>query len=263
MIDQLEAYLKQFGFRAKLRGGKLQKKLTQALKEFAQTPKEPILNILVLRAMSQAQYTEENVGHFGLAFKDYTHFTSPIRRYPDLMVHRTLKASQGVAQGTSQGASQGEAPLAPSKSSKKGAVTEKKSAKKKSAQKKSKGRDLGQAGTWLSACEQRSVKAERQLISIKKARFMEAHLGREFDGFISSVAKFGVFVVLRAFDVDGLVRIEDLPGDRYRFDEKNLCLVGSKTGRSYGLSDPMRIQVAAVDCQEGKIDFLPVDHQSQ
>lgn len=229
LVDKLESYLEQFGFNKPLRGGKLQKKITKALEKFAGTPKEPIVNILTLRTMNQAQYTEENMGHFGLAFKNYTHFTSPIRRYPDLMIHRLLKSVVGPG-------------------------------KKRAA---SPGPGLTQAGTWLSACEQRSVQAERQLLSIKKARFMEQYIGRQFDGFISSVAKFGVFVVLRAFDVDGLVRVEDLPGGAYEFDEENLCLVNCATGRSYGVGDLMQIQVIAIDPWDGKIDFMPAngDHR--
>lgn len=219
-IDTLEAYLQQFGFNKKLQGrGLLQKKIMVALKEFAGTPKESILNILTLRTMNQAQYTEENIGHFGLAFQDYTHFTSPIRRYPDLIVHRLLKAV-----------------ISPGKE-------------------RFSRSELSQAGTWLSACEQRSVKAERQLLAIKKARFMSQYVGHEFDGFISSVAKFGAFVVLRTFDVDGLVRVENLPGDRYEFDETHLCLVGSQSGMSYGVGDLVRIEVLATDDEEGKIDF--------
>src|SRR5690606_11432571 len=99
---------------------------------------------------------------------------------------------------------------------------------------------------WISACEQRSVKAERALISIKKARFLAGFLGQEFDGIISSVAKFGIFVLLRTYDVDGLVKIEDLGDDKFLFDEDNLVLVGKKTGQTYRIGDFVRVQVAAV-----------------
>ena len=225
LVHKLEAYLEQFGFRQGLRGGKLQKKINRALEEFAGSPKESILNILTLRTMNQAQYTVENIGHFGLAFSDYTHFTSPIRRYPDLIVHRLLKAVlySGIRVGEK---------FIPQP-------------------------ELNKSGMWLSACEQRSVKAERQLIAIKKARFMESHIGGEFEGLVSSVAKFGVFVVLRAFDVDGLVKVEDLPGGPYVFDEDNLCLSASVTGVSYRIGDFMKVQVVRVDHEVGKVDFIP------
>ncbi|MCB0385895.1 MAG: S1 RNA-binding domain-containing protein, partial [Bdellovibrionales bacterium] len=117
---------------------------------------------------------------------------------------------------------------------------------------------LQSMGTMTSAREQRAVKAERQVISIKKARFMTQHLGEEFEGTISSVAKFGIFVILRQFDVDGLVRIEDLPQRDLIFDQEHLRLVGKKSGVSYNIGDHMRVKVAATDTQDGKIDFLPI-----
>src|SRR5690606_12055251 len=115
---------------------------------------------------------------------------------------------------------------------------------------------LDSAGTVLSACEQRSVKAERQLISIKKARFMSQYLGQEFEGVISSVTKFGIFVLLRKFDVDGLVKIEDLGNDHFRFDLQHLTLSGKKTGIKYQIGDPVMIQVASTDPDRGQIDFI-------
>ena len=114
---------------------------------------------------------------------------------------------------------------------------------------------LLEAGTWLSACEQRAVKSERQLVSIKKARFLESKIGEEFEGYISSVARFGVFVSLRLFDVDGLIKIEELGGDRFDFDEENLRLVGRRSGYQYKIGDSVRIQVAAADHENGHVDF--------
>jgi ribonuclease R len=108
----------------------------------------------------------------------------------------------------------------------------------------------------LSACEQRSVKAERQIHSIKKARFMAKHVGEEFDGVVSSVTRFGLFVQLRQFDVDGLIRVEELGGDRFEFDEEKLRLVGKKSGMAYEIGEPMRIQVAKADIELGQIDFV-------
>lgn len=222
-IRLLEKYLANFGGTTKLGQGKLQKRLTKALEEFENRPEAQILNILTLRSMSQAKYSVNNVGHFGLGFEFYTHFTSPIRRYPDLIVHRLLK-SQVMS---------------------------------KSAYRLMNEDDLSSAGTILSAAEQRSVKAERQVQSIKKARFMEKFIGQEFDGIISSVAKFGVFVLLREYDVDGLVRLDDLSGDRLEYDEENLRLVAKKSGFAYSIGDLIRIQVAAADPELGQINFIP------
>ena len=223
-IENLQNYLNAFGYNENVKAGALQKKLSRALEHFQGHPKETIVSSLVLRSLAQAKYAAINVGHFGLAFEDYTHFTSPIRRYSDLIVHRLMKALLYPKKGYRL-LSQGE---------------------------------LETLGTMLSACEQRSVKAERQVKAIKKARFMSKFIGQHFEGIVTSVAKFGVFVQLRQYDVDGLIKIDMLGPGRYDFDPELLVLVDRRTKGTIEIGQPMAIQVVRVDIEAGQVDFMPV-----
>lgn len=221
-IQQLEVYLHNLGSKIRLSGtGNLQKKLSKALDIFSDHAEGHIINILTLRSLSQAKYSSNNVGHFGLGFSSYTHFTSPIRRYPDLIVHRLLK--HFVVSNTQY-------PM-PSLD------------------------DLTTAGNIMSSTEQRAVKCERQFMSIKKARFMSQFVGKEFVGMISSIARFGAFVLLREFDIDGLVKLENLGNDRWVFDEDNLRLHGEKTKTTFKLGQSLRVFVTSVDIELGQINF--------
>jgi ribonuclease R len=232
-IKLLEVYLFNLGAKIHLNTGgehgQLQKKLTKALEKFEDHPQGQVINILTLRSLSQARYSTDNIGHFGLGFKSYTHFTSPIRRYPDLIVHRLLK---------SQFLNSPQYPIAPLE-------------------------DLTTNANMLSSCEQRSVKCERQFYSIKKARFMQQFVGKDFQGLISSVAKFGIFVLLREYDIDGLVKLENLGNDKWVFDEDNLKLVGQRSKQVYALGNWVNVKVTNVDVELGQIDFnLNIENQT-
>lgn len=217
--------------RLKLDGGRagLQKRLTKALHIASEMPGGQVLNVLTLRAMNQAKYSAENLGHFGLGFSHYSHFTSPIRRYPDLIAHRLIKAVL-YPRYRNQGMEVDE---------------------------------LESAATMLSACEQRSVKAERAVVSIKKARFIRRYIGEILEGTITSVAKFGIFITLREFEIDGLVKLEALGADRWVFDDQNMRLYGRRTGRVFKLGDFLRVQVVGSDINTGKIDFQLEDEGAQ
>lgn len=221
-ISNLQKYMENLGHKTTLSGGKLQKRLTRALQDFEGKAEAQIIHILTLRSMSQAKYTPNNLGHFGLGFDFYTHFTSPIRRYPDLIIHRLLK-NQVMPNSHYR--------LMPEE-------------------------DLLTAGIWLSACEQKAAKAERQIQAIKKARFMLKMIGESYDGLISSVTKFGFFVLLREFNIDGLVRLDDLGQDKWEFDESSLTLTAKRSGFSYKMGDVVRVTISMVDIEQGQINFV-------
>jgi ribonuclease R len=207
------------------------------------------IHTLLLRSMQQAIYTATNNGHFGLAYPAYTHFTSPIRRYPDLLVHRVIKA---VLAGRRYhlAASDKTRKLEP----RKGARPAEKNAKLQSQE-----MALWEAaGGHCSANERRADEASRDVEAWLKCRYMREHLGEEFSGTVSTVAAFGLFVTLDALYVEGLVHITELGGEYYRFDEARLELRGERTGIRYGVGTRVRVQVSRVDLDGRKIDFRMV-----
>ncbi|MFP4062404.1 MAG: ribonuclease R [Halochromatium sp.] len=182
-----------------------------------------LIQTVLLRSMQQAMYSSDNVGHFGLAYDAYTHFTSPIRRYPDLIVHRIIKHI--LAGGTA-------ADLEYSKP------------------------ELQQVGEHCSGTERRADEATRDVEHWLKCEFMRDKLGEEFDGTITSVQGFGLFVELDGVYVDGLVHITALDNDYYHFDPVGHRLTGERTGQVYRLGDRLRVKVAAVNLEDRKIDFV-------
>lgn len=200
------------------------KEIQKALREAAGRPEERLLMTVALRSMKQAVYQTENVGHFGLAAKYYTHFTSPIRRYPDLVVHRLLRS---WLEHPRLGAEERQL------------LTEK----------------LGEIAEHSSARERAAADAERATVELKKCEYMAQHVGEEFDGVISGVTAFGIFVEL-ANGVEGLVHISSLMDDYYEFYEERYALVGMHTGHVYRLGDQVRIEVLRADISEVAIDFM-------
>jgi ribonuclease R len=185
-------------------------------------PEEKPIAFLMLRTMQKARYDPSNLGHFGLAAASYTHFTSPIRRYPDLVVHRTLRESRA---GMSV--------------ERREELTE----------------ELPEAARHTSERERRANDAERELVQWKKVRFMADKVGDEFDGYITGVAAFGVYVELIEHFVEGMVHVSTMADDYYRFNERAHILRGENTGRTYRLGDKVRVQVIKVDMERRQVDL--------
>ncbi|OYU77960.1 MAG: hypothetical protein CFE45_30090 [Burkholderiales bacterium PBB5] len=206
---------------------------------------------MLLRSMQQAIYTASNSGHFGLAYEAYTHFTSPIRRYPDLLVHRVIKALlQGKRYSLTGGLLEDVPPpkAAPRKTSAK-AIGPKPTVSQHEA-------ELWEAaGAHCSANERRADEASRDVEAWLKCRFMRDRLGEEFSGTVNAATSFGLFVTLDELYVEGLVHITELGGEYFRFDELRQELRGERSGVRYAVGSRVRVQVSRVDLDGRKIDF--------
>ncbi len=218
-------------------------------------PDSAQIHSMLLRSMQQAIYTPVNGGHFGLAFDAYTHFTSPIRRYPDLLVHRVIKSILGKTKYKLPGLpTPGEAHAKLSRRLEKGAVAKEKDGEK--PKKLSPETQAWQAaGLHCSANERRADEASRDVEAWLKCKYMHEHLGEEFSGVVSSVTSFGVFVTLDAMYVEGLVHITELGGEYYRFDEARQELRGERSGMRYAIGSKVQVQVSRVDLDGRRIDF--------
>ena len=218
------------------------------------------VHAMLLRSMQQAIYTPINSGHFGLAYEAYTHFTSPIRRYPDLLVHRVIKAI--LAQSRYQ------LPVLPTpgeaqtKLAKR--LAERATASSKADRAASTGEQRGweAAGLHCSANERRADEASRDVEAWLKCKYMREHLGEEFSGVVTAATGFGIFVTLDAMYVEGLVHITELGGEYFRFDEARQELRGERTGIRYAIGTRVRVQVSRVDLDGRRIDFRLV-HDGQ
>ena len=224
-LAKLRDFLGTFGLN--LGGGEepQAKDYAKLIEKIQERPDKQLLQTVMLRSLRQAIYSPDNVGHFGLAYESYTHFTSPIRRYPDLMIHRGIKAALGATQ------------YAPG--------------------------DWSDIGLHCSATERRADEATRDVEAWLKCFYMQDRIGEEFVGSISAVVPFGIFVALDDVFVEGLVHVSELGQDYFHFDEAAHAMMGERTGRRFRLSDRVRVQLVRVDMEQNKIDFRLVPEAAE
>ena len=217
-LDNFAKFASRFGHKIQLEGGNISRQLNKLMSDIEQKPEQNVLESLAIRSMAKAKYTTEPKGHFGLAFDHYTHFTSPIRRYPDMMVHRLL---QHYLDG--------------------GKPVDKK--------------DFEERCSHSSEREKRAADAERASIKYKQVEFMSSVLGETFDGIVSGVTEWGIFVEITETKCEGMIKISDLTDDYYDFDEKSYRIVGRRNKRIITLGDKLKVQIARTDNDRRTIDL--------
>jgi ribonuclease R len=247
-IEEFAEIAESFGHKFSMRGPVPQRGFQHLAREIRGRPEERMLSYLMLRSMQRARYSPQNRGHFGLAMKTYTHFTSPIRRYPDLIVHRLLR--EVIEQGRRGEEEWQQIDLGQKKARKLiswAVLDEEREGELRSS--------LETIGDHSSERERAADDAERELMDWRKAEFMAERVGDDFDGVITSVKDYGFYVELNEFFVEGLVHVSTLIDDLYEYHERKHRLVGERTGRKYRLGDEVRVKVVRVDRTRHLIDF--------
>lgn len=252
-LNQLRTFLKQVGLN--LGGGSkpTARDYAAVMQQIKERPDAALLQTMLLRSMQQAVYSPDNVGHFGLAYEAYAHFTSPIRRYPDLLTHRAIKAILLGKRYEPKGIELGKLNTTQSNAARKQAAKDKAEGKPQKSEK-----DLtvwDALGVHCSANERRADEASRDVENWLKCFFMQDKIGEEFTGTVAGVTTFGIFVQLDELFVEGLVHITELGADYFQYDEARHELRGERTGQRYQLTDRVTVKVARVDLESRKIDL--------
>ena len=221
-MRQLGAFINNFGYHIHIRNEVRPKEIQKLLGKVEGTPEEPMISRLALRSMKQARYTTENTGHFGLAAKYYTHFTSPIRRYPDLQIHRIIKENL------------------------RGRLNEERISHYEKI--------LPEVAAQCSSRERTAEETEREVVKLKKAEYMQKRIGEEYEGVISGVTKWGVYVELPN-TIEGLVHVADMKDDHYELAEERYELVGEHTGKTYKLGQKVNVRVTDADRIQRTVNF--------